>query len=167
MGLGHSPSRARPIWPPGWPSTSEPPGAPARTQPLLHAHHLHRVAGGRRYLHLAGKALKLKLNRASDCLSMLRKVPGLLQEQHRGAALGLRENTAFARDSVHARAGDPVYTPHLVSSMPQSNRNREVPCEDTSPPEPQGPPARTRRSCRRLPRAPVQPARKSALMNAC
>ena len=64
---------------------------------------------------------------------MLRKVPGLLQEQHRGAALGLRENTAFARDSVHARAGDPVYTPHLVSSMPQSNRNREVPCEDTSP----------------------------------
>jgi hypothetical protein len=84
-------------------------------------------------LTFASKAVKVKLNRASDCLSMLRKVPGLLQEQHRGAALGLRENTAFARDSVHAGAGDPLYTPHLVSSVPQSNRNPEVPCEDTFP----------------------------------
>lgn len=64
---------------------------------------------------------------------MLRNVPGLLQEQHTRAARGLRENTAFARDVVHAGAGDPVFTPHLVSSEPQSNRNAEVPCEDTSP----------------------------------
>ena len=64
---------------------------------------------------------------------MLRNVPGLLQEQHRRAARRLRENTAFARDVVDAGAGDPVYTPHLVSSEPQSNHIAEVPCEDTSP----------------------------------
>ena len=64
---------------------------------------------------------------------MLCNVLGLLQEQHRTAARVIRENTAFARDVVHAGAGDPVYTPHLVSSEPTSNRNAEVPCEDTSP----------------------------------
>jgi hypothetical protein len=64
---------------------------------------------------------------------MLRNVLGPLKEQHRRAARVLRENTAFARDVVHAGAGDPVHTPHLVSSEPQSNRNPEVPCEDTSP----------------------------------
>jgi hypothetical protein len=58
----------------------------------------------------------VKLNRASDL------GPYLLQEQHRRAARDLRENTV-----------DPVYTPHLVCSVPQSNRNAEVPCEDTSP----------------------------------
>jgi hypothetical protein len=31
-------------------------------------------------------------------------LPGLLQEQHRTAARGLRENTAFVRDFVHAGA---------------------------------------------------------------
>jgi hypothetical protein len=64
---------------------------------------------------------------------MLRNVPGVLQEQHRRAARVMRENTAFARDFVHAGAGVPVCTPHLVFSVPQSNRNAEVPCEDTFP----------------------------------
>jgi hypothetical protein len=59
-------SRARTTWPPSWLPTPEPPGAPARTQPLFHAHHLHRAAGDRRTLPLAGKALQVKLNRASD-----------------------------------------------------------------------------------------------------
>ena len=53
---------------------------------------------------------------------MLRNVPYLLQEQHRRAARDLRENTV-----------DPVYTPHLVCSVPQSNRTPEVPCEGTFP----------------------------------
>jgi hypothetical protein len=78
-------------------------------------------------LPIAGKAVKVKLNRALDL------GPYPLQEQHRTAARVIRENTAFARDFVHAGAGDPVYTPHLVFSVPQSNRTPEVPCEVTFP----------------------------------
>ena len=88
-----------------------------------------------------------------------------LQEQHRRAARGLRENTAFARDVVDAGAGDPVYTPHLVSSEPQSNRNAEVPCEDTSPLSRQAPqpePATKPPAAHKAPPA-ASPARIAAL----
>jgi hypothetical protein len=66
--------------------------------------------------HIGGKAGASRFNHhgvgvghrrsTPDCFSMLRNVPGLLQAQHRRAAQVIRENMAFARDSVHASAAE-------------------------------------------------------------